>query len=309
MFEGLVKLYYILVFILLGVGFIAATFVFPFISSDLLRYTYIAWFILLMIAVPVLYVFLNIVQRVYFYQEKLSGADIFLRSVASVISCASVVTIIHLIVIKAKDVGYIHDMIDRNLFASDGYQGFLTWIKTNSMSHQRSALANVFDFNGTFHWFADILPDPDSAAYVVVFVIACILAISGFLLAALSVRKAYLAPVNYIVFSPVMLFMMIFMAKLVVAAFLAIVPLLALLIVGVAMMGAGSETGNPPKKKTNKPEWVRETGDIGGTNYFVDNDCGDYKVLREENGDQFRVHSTGEPGKYRDKNNRVFYDD
>lgn len=309
MFEGLVKLYYILVFILLGVGFIAATFVFPFISSDLLRYTYIAWFILLMIVVPVLYVFLNIVQRVYFYQEKLSGVDVFFRSTASVISCASVVTIIHLILIKAKGVGYIHDMIDHNLFAADGYQGFLTWIKTNSMSHKHSALANVFDFNGTLHWFADILPKPDSTAYVVVFVIAAILAIAGFLLAALSVRKAYLAPVNYLVFSPVLLFLVIFMAKLVVAAFIAIVPLLALLIVGIAMMGAGSNTEKPPRTNTSETNWVRETGDTQRAMYFVDNNCGDYKVLRNEEGDQFRVYSTGEPGKYRDKNNRVFYDD
>ena len=83
----------------------------------------------------------------------------------------------------------------------------------------------------------------------------------------------------------------------------------AVLIVGIAMMGAGSNTEKPPRTNTSETNWMRETGDTQRAMYFVDNNCGDYKVLRNEEGDQFRVYSTGEPGKYRDKNNRVFYDD
>ena len=36
-----------IVFVILGIAFLAATFVFPFISKGLLRYTFITWFLLL----------------------------------------------------------------------------------------------------------------------------------------------------------------------------------------------------------------------------------------------------------------------
>lgn len=320
MLERLNTLFICAVFIAIGIGIVVAGFVFPFISPSLLKFSYIAWFIFLLIILPVSLLIIGKIQEKFFYDDYTDGIDLLVRNIAAVVSFISVIIIISLVVIKTSGIDYVHNIINGNMFSSDGYQSFLNWIQQNSgqntdSSGNNSILAYVLDINNTLHWFVNILPSSESLAYYVVFVIAAILAIIGFLLSARSIKKIYLAIVNYFVFSPILFLIIIFIGRVAVSIFWGVVAMVVMLVVcyfflaGITDKGGMSGTNvdiTNPDEEGNGSEWLHRYGDTSEHRYHIENQNDDHPYVRDEQGNQFIVHRI-EKGKYEDDSHNVYF--
>ena len=305
------------VFVILLIAFAAATFIFPFISTDLLRYTFITWFLLLIVIASLGFVFLSSIQRRLFFEDYQDTLDIVFNNIGTVVSALSVVTIIDLLIIKAKGVGHLKSLIGSDVFAQDWYQGFLTWIRTYSISKNGSALADTLDVNRTFRWFADILPKPDSGAYYAVFVVAVVLAIGGFIYGIRENRGIGLTVLNYLIFAPLLLLLFILIAEMVVTMFVSLLPLALLFIFGVSMFSEPDDpkpeqeaagVGGAAESKA-APEWmysVHHSLDDPGE-YRVVSFSGSYAKLCDEHRNEFDVYmNPGNPNRYHDNSGNEY---
>lgn len=277
------------------------------IIYDIFNQTLVACFMFLMILFPVLFMYVGVIREGLFYKESDIGYFL-LHIISSVVSGVSVVTLINLFMIKTQGVKFIYNLIEHDVFASDGYQGFLSWIRSCSRYKKASPIAKIFDFNRSFKWFADVMPKPDTIAFTVVMIIAFVLAVLGIVLTAIAIRRVYLIIPSYFLFTPVLLLLLTMICNMAASIAIAVVPVILLMLLAAFFIGSSSGTVFVPSGTRGKSEYMHRYGDVGETNYHIENSGDNYKVVRDEQGNQKTVYQDPtNSDRYRDDDGNVYH--
>lgn len=277
------------------------------IIFDIINHTHVTWFILFMFLFPILFMIVGVIREGLFYED--SDISYFLLHViSSVVSGLSIVTLINLFMIKAHGVKYIHNIIEHDIFASKGYQGFLSWIRAHSVYKNASPLAKIFDFNRSFKWLANVMPKSGTTAFTVVMIIAFVLAVLGIILTAPDLREKYLILPSYLIFTPILLFLLTIICNIASSVMVAIVPVIAIVLLAAFFIGSNSGNVFIPSTTGGGSDYMHQYSDVGETKYHVENSQDNYKVVRDEQGNQQRLYQDPtNSGKYRDDNGKVYH--
>lgn len=289
-------------FVVLGGILIIASIIY-----DIFNHTLVATFMFFTFLFPILFVFTGVIREGLFYKESDIGYYL-LHVLASVVSGLSVTTIINLIMIKSHGVKYIHNIIDHDIFASDGYQAFLSWIRSGSRYKNASPIAKIFDFNRSFKWFSDIMPKPDTLAFTVVMIVAIVLALLGILLILVNIRKIYLVVPSYLIFTPILLFLLTMICNIAFSIAIAVIPVFGVLLFALVIFGGSSESVAEPSKTGGQSGFMLQYGDVGEMNYRINYKGDNYMIIADEQGNQISIHqSSTDANKYYDENGNVYH--